>query len=218
MKNPFLYNFIISLLMKVEEINKFYNRDVYFTSSVNLLSKSKVVKNNDSRRKRLTPGSYNLSLLENQLHGTELTEDLIEEKNSNKRLLEIDTENFNENSRIDLPKTGIDFQYQKSRTLVSLSSKTNNSDIKIKQSYLTSVRKILSSRRTYNNYMDEMNEKFHSILYGLISKRTRNFIVPNKKLCSICGDSSPGSCVKCGSRICSVKCSTIHNETRCTGY
>jgi zinc finger HIT domain-containing protein 1 len=227
---------------RVEEINRYYNRDTYFTSAVNILSKSnKTSKSNDSRRKRLNAGAYNLNILENQLHGTELTEDLIEEKNSMKRLMEIDTENFNENSRVDLPKTGLSFDYQTTRLPISLSSKPANATtvnaaasgtttagenstvgssnrIKIKQSYVTPVRKILSSRRTLTNYMDEIDERFHSVLYGIVSKRTRNFIVPNKKLCSICGDASPGSCVKCGSRVCSVQCSVVHNETRCSGY
>jgi len=218
----------------VEEITNKYDRDSYFTSSINLPSRSKnkltnSQDNNNRSRKRLTPGTYNLSIIESNLHGTALNEEVLEEKNSIKRFDELDRENYNENSKIELPKTGLIFQYNKFETNLNNNNnnnlsknKKNNGISKSKQGNSSQIKKILSSRKQLNNYFDEDDKNASILLNNIISKKKKfknyQFIVPNKKLCSICGDNSSGSCVRCNQRICSVKCSTIHNETRCTNY
>ncbi|CDR37336.1 CYFA0S01e09736g1_1 [Cyberlindnera fabianii] len=202
--------------MSVEEINpNTYSRDYYFTSSVNVPTRGRqrTATQDNGPRKRLAPGSYNLASIESTVHGTALTEDLAEEKNSNKRFAELDRENYNETARIDLPKLGITFDYPRFPRQTPKNPKT-----KSKQSSLQQVRKTLASRRGLANYLDE-DERNAAILHNVVSKKKNIMLmVPNKKLCSICGDNAPGSCVRCNSRVCSVKCTTVHNETRCTGY
>ncbi|CAM9015274.1 hypothetical protein WICANDRAFT_76486 [Wickerhamomyces anomalus NRRL Y-366-8] len=207
----------------VEEITNKYDRDSYFTSSINLPSKSKHKSTSqDNRpRKRLAPGTYNLATIESNLHGTGLTEDLAEQKNSMKRFDELDKENYNESSRIELPKTGLLFEYNRfesNSTVLQNEKKLGPKGGRLKQGNTAQVKKILASRKQLSNYLDE-DDKNASILFNVVSKKKNlQFIVPNKKLCSICGDNAPGSCVRCNSRVCSVKCSTVHNETRCSNY
>ncbi|CCH43039.1 Vacuolar protein sorting-associated protein [Wickerhamomyces ciferrii] len=206
----------------VEEINPRIDRDSYFTSSINLPSKSKHRPTSEDfrPRKRLAPGTYNLATIESNLHGTGLTEDLVETKNSLKRFEELDKENYNDTAKIELPKNGMNFEYTKfeANQLNSEHLKFGPKGGKLKQGSTTQIKKILASRKTLTNYLDE-DDKTTSILFNLVSKKKNlQFLVPNKKLCSICGDNSPGSCVRCNSRVCSVKCSTVHNETRCSNY
>lgn len=40
-------------------------------------------------------------------------------------------------------------------------------------------------------------------------------VKPSRHFCSVCGFEAPYTCVRCGSRFCSVRCGTIHGETRC---
>uniref|UniRef100_A0A061R2I5 Zinc finger HIT domain-containing protein 1 n=1 Tax=Tetraselmis sp. GSL018 TaxID=582737 RepID=A0A061R2I5_9CHLO len=39
-----------------------------------------------------------------------------------------------------------------------------------------------------------------------------------RKFCGVCGFTSPYTCPRCGSRYCSRKCMTIHQETRCLKF
>lgn len=39
-----------------------------------------------------------------------------------------------------------------------------------------------------------------------------------RKFCSVCGDLSPYTCTRCGSRYCSLKCMAVHAETRCLKF
>lgn len=200
----------------VEEIiPAYYNKDAYFTSSVSAPSRSKhkLATQESKNRKRLAPGSYNLATIESNVHGTALTEDLVEAKNSIKRFNELDRENYNENARIDLPKVGFKFDYPRYPQV-----KQKYPKMKQKQSAMQHVRKVLTSRRGLANYLDE-DERFATILFNKVSrKKNTMLVVANKKLCSICGDNAPGSCVRCFARVCSVKCSSVHNETRCPNY
>lgn len=196
----------------IEEIPHSYSKDSYFTSSVNA-PRAKQKTQDSKPRKRLAPGSYNLASIESNLHGTALAEDLVEEKNSLKRVSELDTENYNENTKIDLPKLGIHFDYPRYPV-----TKPKHPKLKQKQSAMQHVRKVLASRRGLANYLDE-DERNATVLFNKVSKkRNTMMLVPNKKLCSICGDNAPGSCVRCLARVCSVKCSTVHNETRCATF
>jgi zinc finger HIT domain-containing protein 1 len=39
-----------------------------------------------------------------------------------------------------------------------------------------------------------------------------------RTFCSVCGQVSKYSCVRCGTRYCCIRCATIHNETRCLKF
>ena len=41
---------------------------------------------------------------------------------------------------------------------------------------------------------------------------------PPKHLCSVCGFEGAYTCVRCGSRFCSLKCHGVHDETRCIQF
>ena len=43
-------------------------------------------------------------------------------------------------------------------------------------------------------------------------------IRPMRYFCSVCGQKAGYTCVRCGTRFCSVKCSVVHNETRCLKF
>lgn len=223
----------------IEEIHniQYYDKDSYFTSSINVKSRSKrpnsaidnttptATNNNSSfksnkssssnsgnQRKRLATGAYNLNALENQIHGTAPTEETAEYKSSMKRFQELDRENYND-ARFDLPKT-IHFQYNK------YPASKDRVKPKVKGNAYTQLRKVLNSRRSLANHMDELDDATRSVILSyIVTKPSRDsVVVMKKKLCSICGDSSPSSCVYCGLRVCSVKCSNVHKETRCSNY
>lgn len=40
----------------------------------------------------------------------------------------------------------------------------------------------------------------------------------SRHFCSVCGQNSRYTCLRCGSKYCSMKCSAIHNETRCLKF
>lgn len=39
-----------------------------------------------------------------------------------------------------------------------------------------------------------------------------------RKLCSVCGDRSSYTCVRCGTRFCCIKCYVVHTDTRCLKF
>jgi len=39
-----------------------------------------------------------------------------------------------------------------------------------------------------------------------------------RKLCSVCGDVSSYTCTRCGAKYCSLKCYTVHMDTRCLKF
>lgn len=39
-----------------------------------------------------------------------------------------------------------------------------------------------------------------------------------RHFCSVCGQKSNYTCIRCGSKHCSMKCSAVHNETRCLKF
>lgn len=202
--------------MLVEELARNADRSVYFTSSINVTSrKQKASSGQENRRKRPTPGTYNLSNIETNLHGTGLTEDLQTTKNDLKRFQELDKENYND-TKIDLPKIGLNFEYKRFPGFDRVQQGPKGG--RLKTGANASTKKILASRKMLSNYLDE-DERQASIQFNLVSKKQLKLLmVPPKKLCSICGDNAPSSCTRCLARICCVKCSRIHNESRCTNY
>jgi len=43
----------------------------------------------------------------------------------------------------------------------------------------------------------------------------RPSLLPSRPLCTVCGYHAPYTCVRCGARFCSLKCSKTHEDTRC---
>ncbi len=43
-------------------------------------------------------------------------------------------------------------------------------------------------------------------------------IYPARHFCSICGYPGKYSCIRCGSKYCSIKCNKTHSETRCMKF
>lgn len=41
---------------------------------------------------------------------------------------------------------------------------------------------------------------------------------PPRQLCSVCGFRGPYTCTRCAVRFCSIKCGTVHEETRCLKF
>jgi zinc finger HIT domain-containing protein 1 len=39
-----------------------------------------------------------------------------------------------------------------------------------------------------------------------------------RKFCSVCGDKSPYICTRCGARYCTIRCYTVHTDTRCLKF
>ncbi|ODV62209.1 Vps71p ASCRUDRAFT_69033 [Ascoidea rubescens DSM 1968] len=243
----------------VEEISRGSDPNIYFSSSINLkyTSSHRYKKFSTSNsRKRFKPGAYNLQNLQlqnenenekilsgidnnNENKNEEVNynefENLIEERQSNKRLQELNKENYNESSfKLELPKSGLNISFKNFNKssypnfdLMSYSNQVKNQDQyqtkKVRQGLTANTRKILSSRKTLSNYIDEEDSpEIKKLLFDEKNSSIypkRNFYnLPGKKLCSICGSSAMTKCVKCNSRYCSVKCYDVHNETRCSNY
>lgn len=153
------------------------------------------------KRKRI---NYNQTALEEKAMGLvtdepdEATTVAAEVKQANKRFDLLDKENYNDQVRIELPKTGF------FKAPVIKQKKTNPS---------VTVKRLLVSRKTFTNYYDEIDKSQWNSLKLLESEPDTKQM---KKLCTICGNISFSSCIKCGSRVCCVRCQTTHSETRCT--
>lgn len=119
----------------------------------------------------------------------------LEMKKANKRFEELDRENFNNQVRLEIPKA-ITNLHRMRTTKPSVA-----------------VRRILNSKKTWTNYIDEIDKREIRKIRRLESKPST---ATTKKLCTICGNISFSRCTKCGARVCSLKCMQIHQETRCT--
>ncbi|QPG74229.1 hypothetical protein FOA43_001554 [Brettanomyces nanus] len=121
----------------------------------------------------------------------------LELKKANKRFEELNRENYNDSVKIEVPKNLTQLHFMRN-------SKPS-----------VAVRRLLNSKKTWSNYLDELDKKE-------VRKLNRLEVRPNisrtKKLCTICGNISWSSCTKCGARVCSVKCMGMHKETRCTNF
>lgn len=162
---------------------------------------------------------------------------------SKKRYMELDTEN--QNDIIDVPSllsamTGlnrnkIDSTNGNSGNSGSSSSVRNKSKLEIPKnigvSYrstkpptpkrkntnrIVALKKTLSSRRPLQSYLDTLDQVNKSIIYHNVSNKKFFKVLPVITICSVCGGyDSISSCVQCGSKICSLSCFNLHNETRC---
>ncbi|CAB60106.1 Swr1 complex histone chaperone module subunit Vps71 [Schizosaccharomyces pombe] len=72
-----------------------------------------------------------------------------------------------------------------------------------------SVRRILSSRKTFVNYLDETPNSRYNTCVAKPSYK------PPRKFCNVCGYWGKYACQNCGTSYCSKGCEVIHSETRC---
>ncbi|GME82510.1 unnamed protein product [Ambrosiozyma monospora] len=124
----------------------------------------------------------------------------IELKKANKRFEELNRENYNETPQLqkyDIPKNLGSRIERKPRAASAV------------------VKRLLISKKTWANYVDEVDKRELRMIKKLEVKTDK---VRFKKLCTICGNVSFSSCLRCGSRVCSVKCSKTHLETRCSTF
>lgn len=189
----------------IEEISTKQSRGVKRQSLISDTIESNESKKNGRKSRSTTQNSkinYNLAALEAAAHGLNQEDEYImskKERSVQKRMQELDRENYNEQhlSRFELPKNLI-LQQQMLRNQTA------------------TVKKILNSKKQLNNYLDE-NE-------AVLMKRIWNKLEATEDLesklviCSICGNNAKYRCVRCETRYCSIKCGDLHNETRCSSY
>jgi zinc finger HIT domain-containing protein 1 len=126
---------------------------------------------------------------------------IAELRRANRRFDELNRENYNENLRFETPKN-----------VTGLLVKRNNNAGAV-------VKRLLISKKTWSNYVDELNKnELKLITNGSSPLEVKPNALQLEKLCTICGGVSYSSCIKCTARVCSIKCQNIHNETRCTHF
>ncbi|ANZ74091.1 BA75_00047T0 [Komagataella pastoris] len=186
-------------MYRVSEIPRGSDPDSYFSSIYKpATGTSRTTAGPSSGAKRSSRVNYNFQSLEAQAHGNTVPTTQAEEKASNKRFEELNRENYNDQAKIEIPKSGLE-AFTKHRRL--------------KPGETASTKRILASRKTLVNYVEEVDPQLMKIFKATTVPSNRRHL---KKLCSICGNNAPATCVKCGARFCSVSCGRTHEETRCT--
>ncbi|QLG72769.1 hypothetical protein HG535_0D04780 [Zygotorulaspora mrakii] len=109
-------------------------------------------------------------------------------------------------NKIEVPKN-IHLSYRSTKPPVPKRKNTNR---------IVALKKTLSSRRTLQSYLETLDQVNRSIIYHNVSNKKFLKVLPVITICSVCGGyDSISSCVHCGSKICSLRCFNLHNETRC---
>ncbi|ANB15934.1 hypothetical protein AWJ20_3578 [Sugiyamaella lignohabitans] len=113
----------------------------------------------------------------------------------NKRLAELERENYHENIKIDIPKRNLEMiGGGPARTGLTPAS-----------------RKVLASRKTLANHFDD--DPASTKLYLDVASSPSAY--PSRPMCSICGYWGKLTCIRCGARYCGRACEETHLETRC---
>ncbi|ODV97488.1 hypothetical protein PACTADRAFT_47399 [Pachysolen tannophilus NRRL Y-2460] len=217
----------------IEEIPKGYKTSLYYSSLYGGTGAKKPFYGDDSQKENAKSFggrnsryqqvvNYDVAVLEANAHGQNnndgSTAEMKATRKSNKRLLELDRENYNEHqlAKIEVPKEGFDYFGNSSKNLNVM----NKSGRRFKLGSTPNTKRILSSKKNLNNYLDEDTSNILKIWANLETRDNTNQInaVPELKTCSICGNNSSYTCVRCGTRFCSIKCGDTHNETRCSNY
>lgn len=109
-------------------------------------------------------------------------------------------------NKIEIPKN-IHLTYRSTKPPVPKRKNTNR---------IVALKKTLSSRRSLQSYLDTLDQVNKSIIYHNVINKKFFKVLPVITICSVCGGyDSISSCVQCGSKICSLRCFNLHNETRC---
>lgn len=83
--------------------------------------------------------------------------------------------------------------------------------------------KALENKRAPKSFLELLNEANLESLPPHVPTYLRAAVGPpssiaRRHFCTVCGFSSTYTCVQCGMRFCSIKCRTIHNDTRCLKF
>lgn len=128
-----------------------------------------------------------------------------------RRLNELDRENYNESHlRYEAPRVDVIIGHLASNGALQGKKKTSKQQSG-RSGSTPATRKILASRKTLSNLMDDDPQGARS-LSDLAVQPSK---YPVKNLCGICGFHGIYSCVKCGLKYCSLTCDLTHKETRC---
>eukprot|EP00735_Rhodelphis_limneticus_P000392 TRINITY_DN10633_c0_g1::TRINITY_DN10633_c0_g1_i1::g.10972::m.10972 TRINITY_DN10633_c0_g1::TRINITY_DN10633_c0_g1_i1::g.10972 ORF type:complete len:207 (+),score=9.99,sp/Q9FHW2/SWC6_ARATH/43.45/1e-29,zf-HIT/PF04438.11/2.1e-08,NTR2/PF15458.1/0.0038 TRINITY_DN10633_c0_g1_i1:54-623(+) len=74
-------------------------------------------------------------------------------------------------------------------------------------------------RKPFSQLLAEMHyESYPSSVANYMMAAALPSHFPARNFCSVCGLISGYSCVRCGMRFCSVRCNTIHQDTRCLKF
>ncbi|TPX43719.1 hypothetical protein SeMB42_g04617 [Synchytrium endobioticum] len=81
------------------------------------------------------------------------------------------------------------------------------------------IRRLLLLKKNLGAYIAESK-------FELLPPNTPNYLTagapaskfPPRKICSVCGFDGCYTCVKCGMRVCSIRCKAAHDETRCLKF
>lgn len=139
-----------------------------------------------------------------------------------KRLAELERENYSEGSsgaaRFEIPNLDalLDPALQNSISLDSTSGGGGKKRRSIKgqsskSGSTASTRKILASRKTLLNLLDDdpASARVAAVVLAVPPR------YPVRHLCGICGSGGRYLCGRCGLRYCSLGCDETHKETRC---
>lgn len=215
----------------MEEIDwKSYNPNVYFTSLNKLQRSGKVTKQTaaSTRNKRI---NYSLADLEAKIYNQQKASDsdgttkltgsekhaFADLLRSNKRFMELDTENFQDlrevptllsnitglnKEKIDQTSTGILTDQQNGSNSarkkvtkfdlpksINLLYKSSKPPRKPKKSTnrISALRKVLSSRRTLYSYLETLDQVSHTLIYSNVQNKKIFRVLPMIITCSMCG-------------------------------
>lgn len=218
-------------MRSVEEINlRTYNPNVYFSSLNQPQYSSKVSKQSQTsaRNKRV---NYSLADLEAKIYNQSKTSEADassrpdgSEKHalpgllrSNKRFMELDTENYQDlrevttllsnitglnKDKIDQTITGIVSEQQAGSNSarqrvtkfdlpksMNLLYKSSKPPRKPKKSSnrISALRKVLSSRRSLHSYLETLDQVNHTLIYGNVQNKKFFRVLPMIITCSMCG-------------------------------
>ncbi|RAL42800.1 unnamed protein product [Cuscuta campestris] len=83
--------------------------------------------------------------------------------------------------------------------------------------------KALENKKAPKTFMELLNEANLESLPPHVPTYLRAAVGPpssttRRHFCTVCGFSAPYACVQCGMRFCSIRCQTIHKDTRCLKF
>lgn len=109
-------------------------------------------------------------------------------------------------NKFEIPK-GLNMTYRSTKPMKAKKKSTNR---------IVALRKVLSSRRILHTYFDTLSQVDRSVILHNVYNKKYFKVLPLITTCSICGGyESISSCVRCGDKVCSLKCYKLHNDARC---
>ncbi|KAK7869471.1 hypothetical protein R5R35_008188 [Gryllus longicercus] len=125
-------------------------------------------------------------------------------RRARKALEALELDNFHEDPHADLVMSKKVPKFQETLDNRSVKRKKGKSAEYYKQRFRKTFPQLVEEDRNYNpnppNYM---------------SAQAAPSKCPERRFCAVCGFPSTYTCVKCGARYCSIRCSGTHLDTRC---